>query len=309
MPKVQRSPTKTNNADIQRVLSNPNVAEDSQSEPECPKVTSRSKRKPTAQSESNQQSLEERIMDLLASWKKDQDASFAKLTSDIAVVKQQNKDIKKTNHDIEKSLEFLNQSFENMKITIQKMEKERTEIQNHVIELEKKIEDLQRFSRSSTLEIRNMPSKNSETSEELINTVNRTFEAIQLSVSQDELRDVYRLPCKNDQNRTIVVEFRTVFLKNKVLEATRKFNKGRSPADKLNTEQIGLDGRRTPIFIAEHLPGSMRQLFFEARQFAKTYNFKYCWTQNGRIFLREEDGVKSIVVGSMAFLKQLREPK
>ncbi|CAH0577836.1 unnamed protein product [Chrysodeixis includens] len=186
---------------------------------------------------------------------------------------------------------------------------ENNDQRNYILNLEKKLEDLQSSSRSSCIEIRNVPVVEKETVGDLISIVLKTFETIQPSEKPPQLRDVYRLPGKKGSNSPIVAEFLTVPAKIQVLEACHAFNKGLPSTEKLNTDHIGVPGQVKPVYIADHLPRSQRQLFFEARSFAKTNKYKFCWSQNGKIFLRKSEGMDSVVIRSTSCLKKLLIPE
>lgn len=296
MPRVERSPpaSLTPTTERQLTLSTPDLSEQSN-------VTARNKRlRPDFSPDTNwTTAFENRIMNLLNTWKKDQDIALQKLTSDIAEVKQQNV-------EIEKSIEFVNTSYESMRRLIEKLERERMDQREYIITLEKKIEDLQHSSRSSTIEIRNIPQRENESTSEITSTVLETCKAIHTTVTATELRDVYRMPGKKGTTKPIICEFTSVNLKHKILEAVRNYNKDRPLNDKLNTETLGFSGPRHPIYIGERLPGIQRQLFYEARNFAKQNNYKFCWTRNGRLFLREKEGSEAIEIKTSLCLKRLK---
>ncbi|XP_047020942.1 uncharacterized protein LOC124630943 [Helicoverpa zea] len=307
MPRVQRSPPATpqetdNNPPIfstPDLFSKPN-------EPDTANITSRTKRqRPDYSPECEVKTFEDKIMKLFTAWKTDQESLLKKLTSELTEIKLQNVEIQKTNAETLKTVEFLSQDYDSIKKSLQKLETENNEQRNYIVNLEKKIEDLQSSSRSACIEIRNVPEVEKETAGDLTSIVLKTFETIQPSENTPQLRDVYRLPGKKGSSRPIVAEFLTVPSKIQVLEACRAFNKGLPSTEKLNTGHIGVPGQVKPVYIADHLPRSQRQLFFEARSFAKTNKYKFCWSQNGKIFLRKSEGMDSVIIRSTACLKKL----
>lgn len=310
MPKIQRSPpaTPARETDNPRIFSTPDIFHNP-NEPETSNITSRSKRfRPDFPPGCEWNNFEKKIMKLFTSWKTDQEALLGKLTSELTEIKTQNVEIQKTNAETLKTVEFLSHDYDCIKKSLQKLERENSEQRNYILDLEKKVEDLQLRSRSSCIEIRNVPAIEKETARDLTSIVLKICEAIQPSDNPPQLRDVYRLPGKKGSNRPIVAEFLTVPSKNQVLDACRTFNKGLPSTEKLNTGHIGVPGEVKPVYIADHLPRTQRQLFFEARSFAKMNNYKYCWSQNGKIFLREREGMDSLVINSTACLKKLLTP-
>lgn len=256
-------------------------------------------------SDSMFESFECRITNMLTTWKQEQDAVLNKIRSDINEVKTQNREIHKTNSEIEKSIEFMNQAYETMKNTVEKLEKERVEQRIYIMDLEKKVIDLQQNSRSSCFEIRNIPQTEKESIDDLTSIVLQTCNKLEVSVKQADLRDIYRMPGKKGSTRPIVAELVTVPQKNRVLQAARMFNKTRPTIGKLNTTHIGLSGDTKPIYVADHLSSSLRKLFFEARKYATDNNYKFCWSNNNKIFLRKQEGMPQIIIKSLACLNDL----
>lgn len=312
MPRVERSPpaTPVRETDCPPALSTSDLLNNPH-EPETSFVTVRPQRhrpKSDLSPECEWKRIEDKITKLFATWKTEQEALLGKLTSELTAIKCQNADIQKTNAETLKTIEFLSQDYDCIKKSLQKLESENSEQRNYILGLEKKVQDLQLSSRSSCIEIRNVPTIEKETAGDLTSIVLKTCETIQPSVSPPQLRDVYRLPGKKGSNRPIVAEFQTVLSKNQVLDACRTFNKGLPSTEKLNTGHIGIPGEVKPVYIADHMPRTQRQLFFEARSFAKTNKYQFCWSQNGKIFLREREGMDSVVINSTSCLKKLLAP-
>ncbi|KAJ8714488.1 hypothetical protein PYW07_003844 [Mythimna separata] len=309
MPNIQRSPPAGAGMRTQRVMSSPDIST-IENEPGHINISSRNKRfkpdsSPGQSPRSENETFEDKIMNLLTTWKSDQDVLLNKLTSDINEVKLQNKEIQRTNIEIEKSIEHINLAYENMRQSVQKLEKERQEQRAYIIELEKKVGDLQNSSRSSSFEIRNIPTSERETTEDLASLVLQTCNVLQVPLKSTDLRDVYRMPGKKGSNRPIVADLIAVPLKKQVLDATRAFNKDRPAAEKLNSTHIGIKGEPKPVYVADHLPNSLRQLFYEARKFASAHDYKFCWSQNNKIFLRKREGMDSVIVSSVSCLANL----
>ncbi|CAB3224978.1 unnamed protein product [Arctia plantaginis] len=129
--------------------------------------------------------------------------TLTSLVAEVKEIKAQNCQIKisnteicKSNSDIVQSMSFMNKNFEEMRKEIENLKKERTEQRIYIESLEKKINDLQVKTRSSCVEIRNIPYKEAETTASLIQTVTNIAEIVGMNVSASDFRDVYRLPGK-----------------------------------------------------------------------------------------------------------------
>lgn len=299
MPKTQRTPPK----EIQHSASNPDITNASQ-DMEFLNITSRAKKPRIDLHSSELQDFRDEIREMLSSWKKDQEQILHKLSSDVAEVKLQNEKIHNCYLEMEKSLVFTNAKYEEIKSSVEDLGKERRNILNLIDDLERKILDMQVSTRSSTIEIRNLlpAEKNVPPSPSLIVD---TCKALNIDILPSDVRDVYSIPNKEGDKRSLIAEFQTVALKNNVLAAVRKFNKNRDKSEKLNSGHLGFSGTRTPIYISDRLSGTTRKLFFESRAFANANGFKFCWTANGKVLLRKEEGLKSIIIKSKHCLEKL----
>lgn len=293
-------------------------------------VTNRGKRARRENSQENEPTLnKQELTDLLSLWRNDQDTRVTKmlesqttliqkLLQDIIEIKAQNADIQnsnfqicKTNVEIEKSMQLFNEKFEEMKNEVENLKKERKEQRSYIETLENKLRDLQYKTRSSCVEIRSIPLLENETTEKLSNTVCSIGQLVGIPISKSEIRDVYRQPGKPSlTSRPIVAEFATVHTKQNLLMAIRSYNKTKtSKEDKLNTESIGVPGKRQAVYIEERLSTSSKKLFYLARQFAKENHYSFCWTSNGNIFLRKQVGDKQILISSEKCIQDLNVNK
>ncbi|CAB3235131.1 unnamed protein product [Arctia plantaginis] len=256
------------------------------------------------------------LHDTLVNWKKEQDSGIAKqlaeqtaliskLSLDIGDIKTQNNQIKasnaeisKTNTEITQSISFINKQFEELKTEVEILGEERREQQKYIEHLEYRILDLQLKSRSSGIELRNIPQESTETNTSLKKTVCNIGEAIGVPITATELRDVYRPQGKSTSTapRPIIAEFITVQAKQSFISSVRAYNKGRGKEEKLNTAILGMSGDIRPVYISEYLPLYTKKLFYLAREFANKHSYKFCWISNGNIFLRRKEGDKQILV-------------
>lgn len=302
MPKAKLSPSKN----IVQACSNPDISGISIDD-ELANITSRTRRHKTDSSKNEFQIFKEEVRDMLAGWKKEQDASLAILIADMAAIKEQNTEIQKSNREIEKSLEFMNSNYEDMKSRVENLAKDRSSLLQHISNLERQISDLRSSSRSSTVELRNVPVQENCSLNDITTVVMDTCKVLEIAVQANDLRDIYRIPNKNDTSKsTIIAEFKSVSHSQNILQAVKNFNKSRRPREKRNTEHNGIPGKATPIYISERLPPSIRKLYYDARQFASSHEYKYCWFANNNIFLKKEEGAKVINIEMSQCLENLR---
>lgn len=243
---------------------------------------------------------------MITTWKADLDIVLSKLNTNVTELKEKCSKIQLTNTEIEKSIEFLNNNFDGLQDKIKNLEKDRLEHRDCIAKLERQVYDLQLGSRPATIEIRNLPAEDKESPSTLSSFVCGIGSIVGASFQPTDLRDVYRMPpTKPGAIKTIVAEFHSVQAKNNFLAQSRRFNRDRPSVGKLNTKIIGLSGVQSPVYVDEHLPPQARKLFYKAREFAKTNGYKFCWSANGKIFLRKDSESRQLNVRTEKFLEQL----
>ena len=302
MHKSNRTPPSTPRIEVQRAISNPDIAVISM-DAEFVNSSQRSKRPRSESSPTNELGeFKEEIRAMLTKWNTSQEANLknftTKITMELAELKLQNEKLQNIRSEIEDSASLINEKYEEIKTRMTKLECERSEQRKHIDSLEKQIQDMQEHRRSAVIELRNIPLREQENSKDLVNVVIDVCKPLQIIVEPSQIRDIYRVQGKQGPTKQIVAEFHSVTVKDNILLGSRNFNKGKHATEKLNSGHIGLRGERVPIYIAERLPARSRQLFYEARKFAKSQNFLYCWSNNGKIFLRRKEGQKSIRIHS-----------
>ena len=100
----------------------------------------------------------------------------------------------------------------------------------------------------------------------------------------------------NNNGTPILVKFNSP---NKRTEAL----KNRKNLAGYNFKDIGVDTKR--VFINENLTAYTKSLFYQANLLKKQYEWKYIWTRNGIIKLRQNDDFPIITVKEVNDLKKI----
>lgn len=245
------------------------------------------------------------IKDMLCDWKKEQDATFHKLSQDISEVKRQNLEIQRINIEMEKSLNFLSNEYEDIKRKLQTTETLCMEQQKIITTLSDRMEDFERQANSSQIEIRNIPHTMSESKENLKSTVCSLMNTINATVSNTDIYDTYRFSNKENNKKTVIVKLTTPLIKENIIKSFKNYNKNNSTS--LNTSCLGYKDNVQKIFISEMLSKKAKRLFFLARETAKSCNYSYCWTAHGRVFLRKTEGAPQVLVKSEQQLELIKK--
>lgn len=214
-------------------------------------------------------------------------------------------DIRKQNNGIIETVEHLSNDYMDLRRQLDVLEKERKENMDYIQTLENKLETLEKTQKNTCIEIKNIPLKPKETKQDLLNIINQISTSINLPIQTVNIRDAYRINTKTEDNKPIIVDCNSVILKESILEYCKKFN-NQHRDNKLNTSHLKISGPLKNIYISEHLTPKARRLFFLARDFAKTSDYKYCWTAGGKIYLRQREGLRSIRITTEADLVKLK---
>lgn len=241
------------------------------------------------------ENFKDEITTMFISWQEEQNTNIKKLIADMAEIKIQNSCIQKTNSDIETSIQFLSTQFDDVNKKIQVIEADLEQYQQKITFLEERVEEHERKLVMNRLEIRNVPHTNRETQEELIKVSLDTFKAINTDINSSDIQDIRRLPGKPEMKKPIIVTLNTSTKKNNIIKAARTYNQA-NKCNKLNSAMVGIEGPSVPIYIAELLTAKARKLYFQCRELVRNGHFKYCWTANGSVLLRKEDGAQPISI-------------
>lgn len=213
--------------------------------------------------------------------------------------------VQETNLDIVKSVDLISDKLTSVQNTISRLETERKVMSTEISALQTACENLELNLRKTSIEIRNVPKRPKENKTNLLESFGKLAQIVNVNISTSDVRDIYRLNTRQTEDRsTIVVEMSNVFVKEKFLSEIRRYNKSHMP-NQLNATHLGINVANTFIYISDHLTPKTKRLHFVARDFAKSQDYQYCWTSQGKVYLRKKDGQPYIRVSSEEQLKQL----
>lgn len=304
MPRLGRSPQKKGQQQSPSIsdIDSPTVSQGQASPVSVPQRG----RKTRAQKVDEQQplSVKDELKTMFEDWKSTENTILQKLVKEVSEIKQQNREIQSSSAEIEKSISFMNTLYEDLKKKVEILEKESKQDKLQIAALEERLEDIQRNSKGACIEIRNVPlPEQVETKSALCKIVQNVGKAIDVNVETNTIKDVYRLNGKTTKG-TVIAEFTTVLIKSEIIKATKTYNK-KNPEQMLNSANLGFKDPVVPIFVSDPLTAKGRKLHYLARVFAKKHQYKFCWTSNGRVFLRKTADAPHIEVKSESQLLSL----
>ncbi|KAI5651346.1 hypothetical protein NE865_00590 [Phthorimaea operculella] len=211
------------------------------------------------------------------------------LRSEVRDLKNSNQDLKNSMHNIESLLTATTNKLADESARINKMKVDMLELRNTVLNLYQTNAMLEQESIKNDLEIIGVPESNDENLGHIVMTA---CNKIGVDLKEEDIDDIFRAgPRQNKGNdkhrvRPVVLRLVTHRKRDAVLKAAR--TRRNIPAKDV------IDGAPGNIYFNERLTKQNRHLFRDARLRSKTYNFRYCWTRNGNIFVRRSDGRPAI---------------
>ncbi|CAG9791406.1 unnamed protein product [Diatraea saccharalis] len=308
-PPKQKTPSKSE-SDIQQLVAEETVKLN---------ITQRAKRKCLSGEVSNIQqnasdndefaNFKKEIKDMIKELLSIHNGRLDKLENHILEIKSHYADIKTVNTELEKSMSFISDKISSLDSKISGLEKERNAMSTKLSMLEQQTEIHNRNLTKTSVEIRNVPKRLGETKSMLYDTIKHFSKQLNIEMEQIHIRDITRQPSKKENlTSNITLEFSNTLLKTNFLSAVKQFNK-QNPKSKVNSTHLDITTtRESPIYVTELLTTQAKRLFYLTRAYAKTNEYRFCWTSNGRIMLKKDTDTQTIIINDEQQLKHLPQP-
>lgn len=161
--------------------------------------------------------------------------------------------------------------------------------------LEKRVANLEQYSRLNNVEIKGVPVTKGESCAAILTAIGV---AIDCPVSSSDLDVVHRVPTKSD-DLNIIARFCCREKKNDFVRKARKA--------RLRTNQIGFaDEAHEPVYVNDHLTYENKILFAKALKLKKEHSWQFLWTDNCQIKARKTCDSKVYRISSEADLRIFR---
>lgn len=165
--------------------------------------------------------------------------------------------------------------------------------------LESKIDSLEQQARQCNLEICNVPERRNEN---LMGILEAIGAATRFQFSQRDIVSLHRVPQAQqggERPKNIIVKFTTRMQRDNILSAYRRVKS-------LKSDQLGILGTSSIIYLNEHLTLKRKQLFRRCREVAKELQYRYIWVKNSTILVRERDDSPAIAIRTEKDLEKLK---
>lgn len=215
--------------------------------------------------------------------------------------------IMKQNDEIKASMVFLSEKYDNVLSNLKKTQEENINHKKYIKTLETQMEQFEKKSRASSVELRNIPKSETETKQNLIELTKSIGATINVPINDSDIRDIYRLKIKDKTNSPIIVDFNSIITKEKLIKSTIEYNKEKHADQRLNTTMLKIQGPPKPVYVAESLTKKVKYLYYLSRLYAKENKYESCWTSYGKVYLRCTKKDQRIWVESEEALETLKK--
>ena len=213
---------------------------------------------------------------------------------------------------IEKSQDFLSTKYDKFVETLQGVKKQingtETKVKNqdeaiknvkiNITDLSTQLDELQQYTRRDCLEINGIPSLPDDDPEQLVMELT---EVIGVQLIPDHISIAHRLPANKNNRPRIIVKF-TQRTKKEEFYRMRKKLIGKTtknlPSVASNLEDGYMRGSNK-IYINESLTAYRKKLFGKVNAFKKEMNYKFLWTVNGKILLKESEQSRTFAFSTL----------
>ena len=215
--------------------------------------------------------------------------------------------LRKRFDDIEASQSFLSTKYDTVLATIQgvKMQAETTErrIKGIEADVEKgrdesydlviRLDELEQYSRRDSLEITGIPIVPNDDPAKLVVEM---ASLVDVQLDESDISVAHRLPPTKKVQDRLIVKFARRTKRDEIYKKRGKLRTKRTkdlPTVRAQPESSAIS-HKAAIHVNESLTPYRKRLFGRILEFKRDNNYKYLWTANGRIMLRETDTSRAL---------------
>ena len=204
--------------------------------------------------------------------------------------------------EIEASQTFFSNEYDNFTNTLQTTKQDVFEVSNRLKAAEEKLQtiddiideqdDLQQYIRRDCVEIIGVPTSQVDDPKQVAVEIGHLMG---VEIEKQHISTAHRLPPTRKVKDRLIVKFvhrdiRDAFYKQRSKLVGKKSN----DLPSFNREYENNNHQSNSIFINESLTTRRRKLFGRINDFKRTERWKYIWTVNGKIMLRETDTSRAL---------------
>ena len=225
-------------------------------------------------------SIRKEICSELADVKRD----LAKLSTKCNEIEQSQNFLSDQYDTILQNLQATNLSIQNTEKDIQQLQHQMSNNENRSTMQDEQIDDVQQYLRRDCVEITGIPVTSQDNAKSIAMEVG---DLMGVRVEENDISTAHRLPASKNVTNRIIVKFVNRDKRNEFYQ-NRRMLVNKSPKD-LPLISNEINNRAGKIHVNESLTANRKKLFGEINSFRKQQNYKYLWTMNGKILLRQNE--------------------
>lgn len=176
------------------------------------------------------------------------------------------------------SVRFMSKELDTMKLKQEELVTSNKALLSRNEALEKRVADLEQYSRMNNVEIKGIPTSQGEDCGAILK---RIGDAIELPILTTDIDTAHRVASRSNE-KSIIARFCSRDKKNEFIRKARRA--------RLRTDHIGFTGgTNMPIYVNDHLTIDNKKVFSKALALKKENKWKYLWTENCQIKARKTD--------------------
>jgi hypothetical protein len=201
--------------------------------------------------------------------------------------------IDKANENMKK----LSENYKELKNENQQIRAVNIELKEEVASLKLRMRQIEQYSRKTNIEIQGVPVTNSEDPVRIAVDVGK---ALGVELKAEDVMAAHRVPTFKPRAITpLIVQLKDRRLKDMCIAAYKK-------KKKLTAKDVNPVFPRNNVYVNDHLTPETKNLLRLTKMKAKEINYKYVWCNEGKIFVRSEDGQKCVRIDSEQDLCKLK---
>lgn len=204
---------------------------------------------------------------------------------------------------LKESVKFCNDTCDGVKAINDEMKELRKEIldltkRNQELDAENfrlgaRVEELEQYQRSNSLEIKGVPSQGDVT-----DVVKRIGALLDEPVADADIDICHRVATFIPDQKNIIVRFVQRSKRNKILEKAKK--------KRITTASLEFGGAASPVYVNEHLTGLNKKLLGTAIAQKRRVGWRFVWCSGGKIFARKNETSDVLKITCLSDVEKIR---
>ena len=202
------------------------------------------------------------------------------------------------NTRVNKLDEDIKSEISNLKSECNTLRKESVKSNNTIQLFLNQMNDLEQYSRRECLEIRGIPVREDEDTNEIVKKVGNL---VDVEIEDEDISISHRLPMRKNStyDPAIIVKFTRRDIRNELYEAKKELRNK-------STKDLGLGRHQEKkIYLCENLTQRNRMLFNKCLKVKKELEFKFLWSNYGKISMRKDADSRAVVINNDIDIQRL----